>query len=368
MPLDQSTTADVDLTSDLGDQSQQQVADTPQGGRENAEAPQSVRDLLEQASGLKEDAQGRLRTDDGKFAAKPPEGTQQGTEQTQGTEQQGQQQQVSTEQVQLIPEYQQLISGLPAEVQETVRAGLVARETAIANYVQEVQARVSGYAAIENVIAPRRQAWAMAGTNPETAITQLFALSDFATRDARGFLEWFAGNNNIDLSELGETYVPPDPQYAALQGQVAQLTGIIQNMQNGAVNTAHQQFVGVVQQFEGTVDPTTNQPKYPHFNAVAEDMLALVPAIRQANPGMGAYQILEQAYDRAVYANPTTRALVLQANNAQTAAAEAERVRRAAAAGQSLAGTAPSHESTLSPVQQADSVRGALEAAFAQHS
>jgi hypothetical protein len=147
----------------------------------------SVRELLEQAAQVREDEQGRVR---------------------------------EAGQIQLIPEYQGILSALPEEHRTAVQSVLEARETAVSRYVQEVQARVNGYAGIEQVIGPRREAWAMAGIAPEAAVNQLFALSDFASRDPQQFIEWFAANNNIDLSAIGESYIPPDPQFTALTNKI----------------------------------------------------------------------------------------------------------------------------------------------------
>lgn len=353
----------VDLTTDIvendGNIGEGGIGDQPVN--ENA----SVRELLEQAANVKVDEAGRAHGPDGKFVTKPEEQAPTGQEQ-QVT---GQEQQVPTgqEPVSLIPEYQAIISSLPEEHRAAVQAGMAARETAVANYVQQLTARVTGYDAIEKVIGPRRQAWAMGGTTPEAAVNQLFALSDFATNDPQGFIEWFAGNNGIDLSAIGETFVPPDPQYTALTNQIAQLTGMVNNLTNGANNAQQQQFVTAVQQFEGAVD-ATGQRLHPHFQAVSNDMLALIPAIRQQFPAYSAQEILNTAYDRAVYANPTTRQAILAANAAKDAAERAKAATAAARAGQSLSGGTPNGDVQPNAVQQADSVRGALEAAFAMHS
>jgi hypothetical protein len=325
-----------------------------------------VRELLEQAAQVREDEQGRVReAATGKFAKKPEEIAATGAEGEQTTT--GTEQAAPTGQIQLIPEYQGILSALPEEHRTAVQSVLEARETAVSRYVQEVQARVNGYAGIEQVIGPRREAWAMAGIAPEAAVNQLFALSDFASRDPQQFIEWFAANNNIDLSAIGESYIPPDPQFTALTNKITELTNTVNQLTSGQSNDRQQQFVTAVQQFEHEVDGS-GQRLYPHFQAVANDMLALIPAIRQQFPAYSAKEVLSTAYDRAVYANPQTRQSVLAAQAAKDAADRASKATAAARAGQSLASGAPGGDLPATAVQQADSVRGALEAAFAMHS
>lgn len=359
MPPEEQVQANVDLTTDIveneGQIAGQQGTDTPLG--EDA----SVRQLLEQAA--KVDETGRAHGPDGKFVAKPGE-------EAATTEPPAQA--VPTEQVavgsqfQFTPEYQAMLSSLPDEVRGSVVPVLEAREAAISNYVQSVEARVTGYAGIEQVIGPRRQAWTMAGIAPETALNQLFALSDFATRSPQEFIEWFAGNNNIDLSAVGETFVPPDPQYAALTNQIGQLTNVVNQLTSGRVDDQQKGFVTAVQQFEQEVDASGGRV-HPHFQTVSNDMLALIPVLKQQFPAYSPKELLGEAYTRAVYANPTTRQSMLSTQAAREAADRVAAAQAAARAGSSLAGTGPGSDVTVTAVQQADTVRGALEAAFAMH-
>lgn len=48
-----------------------------------------------------------------------------------------------------------------------------------------------------------------------------------------------------------------------------------------------------------------------HFDVVQAEMTALLPALRAANPAAGVQEVLQMAYDRAIYANPQTRAALL---------------------------------------------------------
>lgn len=76
------------------------------------------------------------------------------------------------------------------------------------------------------------------------------------------------------------------------------------------------------------------QPKYPFIDNVIDDMSARITGVRQANPELGHYEILEKAYDAAVWAHPETRAVLIgqQQAQAQQPVEKLQRVEKAKAA------------------------------------
>lgn len=97
------------------------------------------------------------------------------------------------------------------------------------------------------------------------------------------------------------------------------------------------------------------QPGREHFPQVRLHMAALLES--------GTAKDLQDAYDQAVYANPTTRALLLEQQ--QRKVQDDFNAKRAKAAAVSVRGSSPS--SGTAP-QQHDTLRGSLDAAFATHS
>ncbi len=78
------------------------------------------------------------------------------------------------------------------------------------------------------------------------------------------------------------------------------------------------------------------QPKYPFVDNVQDDMIRRIPEIRQANPALSHFEVLDRAYDIAVWANPETRAVlqsqqVAQANQPVANQQKVEAARRASA-------------------------------------
>lgn len=361
--------AQVDLISDIEDDTD--ITGLP-NNQQSQPAPvveppvvanedKDIRTLLEEAANLSVDDAGRVRDENGKFAAVPKAG-----EPAPVVDQQQPpvQQQAP---VALPDELAQVVQALPEANREAVQSALVAREAAWQGFATRIEGHVNGYEALLPVLQPRLQAWAVQGVTAPQAVNQLLALSDFATNDPRGFLKWFAGNNNVDLSELDEEVLPVDPQIKALQDKIDALTGTVNGVTSGLQNGQHQQFVNAVKVFE-TEQDAQGQPLRPHFANVANEMLALVPALRTANPGMSPNQVLQEAYDRAVYANPATRSLVIASGEAKKLADATAATARARTAAQSMTGGAPQDGKIQAHAIPNDTVRGALEASFAQHS
>lgn len=358
---DEKDITGVDIVSDLNPGNETVVEQVN-------EQPDDIRTLLEQAANLQVDEEGRVRDATGKFAKKPVEGEEAQQPPNEGVEQQAPPQEQQAPK--FSAELDQAIQALPAEHRTAVETAIATREGAWMNFARQVEGHVTGYERLkdlEPLLAPRAQAWAIQGASPAQAVSQLLALSDFATRDPKGFVNWFAGNNNIDLSEIGEEYVPVDPTIDTLQKQVGILTNALNGMQNGAIHNQHQQYVQSVQQFE-TEQDAQGQPLRPHFAEVANHMLALVPIIRQQMPGAGPKDVLQTAYDQAVHANPATRAKVVASSEASALAARAAEAAKAGKAGQSMSGSGPANRAVTHELVPGDTVRGALEHAFAQHS
>lgn len=101
-----------------------------------------------------------------------------------------------------------------------------------------------------------------------------------------------------------------DPQVSALQQQLAQITAHLQHQQLAARDQLTNDAQREVTHFASA--------DHPHFEAVRRDMAALIES--------GVASSLDDAYERAVWTNPTTRAAVLAE---QQAAGEAKKVAEA---------------------------------------
>lgn len=194
---------------------------------------------------------------------------------------------------------------------------------------QELAESKRRYAALDQVIEPRRQAWAMERMSPEMAVSQLLAISDKANADPAGFIQWFAGQRGIDLAQLTAARAEPeyvDPHLAELRKQVGSLTSRLSSEDQARQNAALGQIQQTVQAFEQEKDAQGNLA-HPHYAKLEAEIAHTIRALRQSEPGLSHRDALQKAYDRAVWANPETRALLQAA--AETAAAEKRRAEEA---------------------------------------
>jgi hypothetical protein len=319
--------------------------------------PVSLRDQL--SSAFKQD-RGDGRTATGQFAPKAPDPATEQPAAQPGTEQQGQQPAAVQAPQGIDPA---IFAALPAETQATL-----ARTMAT---VEEQATRYRGYEQLETVIGPRREAWAMQGMSEGQAVNQLLALSDFAGRDPAQFVQWFAGQHGIDLAAMsagdggdGDEYI--DPAVQELRQQVAHLSGTLNSMTQGQQQAQHQSLVDFTAQFASEVG-TDNQPLRPHFAELGGGIVPYIQQVKQENPSASHKEVLEQAYERACWANPQVRAKMLAAQEASRLAEQRMIAARAQHAGSSVTGQAPTAASMQPKDMGSGSVRDTLRAAIAQH-
>jgi hypothetical protein len=119
-----------------------------------------------------------------------------------------------------------------------------------------------------------------------------------------------------------------------------------------------------VNEFKSAVDDK-GSPLHPHFDEVEAMMTSLAHAALASKQPVPS---LQQLYETAVYANPTTREKVLTAQRQQEEATRVEAARAKAAsarrAGSSVTGAPGSGQAPSGKSNPTDTIRGSLEAAF----
>lgn len=257
----------------------------------------------------------------------------------------------------------QVFSALPAETQVSLARTMEA--------LNERETRIRGLEPIEQLIAPRVQPWALNGMTPQQAVSQLFALSDFASTDPQGFIKYFAQQSNIDLEDVvfGDDGDPVDPQYRALQDKIDALERTISQSQTTAQQAEHTAQVQRITDFFDAKG-SDGTPLRPYANEVGNDVLVHVAPLRQQNPNWTMEQVLQEAYDRACWNVPSVRAKMLEAmqvaNSADAVRAQQDRAARAKAAGASAPSGVPSTPQSPTNVPVGKSVRDHIKYAMSE--
>ncbi|TXH44521.1 MAG: hypothetical protein E6Q97_32460 [Desulfurellales bacterium] len=241
----------------------------------------------------------------------------------------------------LTPQDAELFAKLPAELQSTFARTMES--------LNEKTARYSGYEQMEQMIAPRRQAWALNGLTETQAINQLLALSDFASQRPAEFVQYFAQQRGLDLEEILYGADPVDPNVQQLQQQVTQLTQQLNGMNTQQQQAAHDSVVNEIVSFAEEKDDT-GQPLRPYLDELGSNVLPFVQSVMQAHPEWSRQQILQEAYDNACWGTPSIRAKMQQASNAAAEAGriqqQQENAKRARAAGVSMPSGVPTATNT----------------------
>lgn len=261
-----------------------------------------------------------------------------------------------------------------AQIQEGLldpnKRGAILSQAAKNYGIEHASPEVMGFAA---QVAPRL------GTTPSNLIAQWATFQNAVMNPAtrKQAYDFLAKAYPVDGTQQ-QTQTDPnqwvDPDVADLKQRLAQFEGWQQQLVQQAQHYEQQQMYQVQQAKVSAIDQFTSekgadgQPLRPHLETVWPDMVAVIPRIKSTNPQISDQEALQQAYDSAVWGNPTTRAQVLQA---QKAADEKDRNAQARARAQaasrgavSPAGVSPQGPPAAQPLK--GDIRSQMHEAFAQ--
>lgn len=217
----------------------------------------------------------------------------------------------------------------------------------------------------EAMIAPVADSARVRGMDAAQGIKVLVAAQKALDTDPINAIKRIAQSYGVDLATLagiqaanGSPEAPQQPDIAMLVRQaIGPILAPIQERFTAEDSAKQQQAVEYVTTF-------ATSPGHEHFDAVQDELMAMIPSIKAANPSWGHDKVLQDAYDRATFANPTTRAAILAKRDTD---AEAQRVEAAKkrTLGARLAATSVTGAPSGAPATQAkDTLRGELEAAW----
>lgn len=203
----------------------------------------------------------------------------------------------------------------------------------------------------DEVLTPVRGLARQHGVDERETINRLLSANEWLERDPKAAITAFAQAYGVDLGTPTNSNAQPqpqaDPRIARLHDEVTGLRQTIQQRETAEAASAIEGFAAA--------------PGHEHFEAVKVRMGQLM--------GSGQAQSLDEAYEQAIWSDPTIRSQLIAAQTAQAAterrAAEQAAVAKAKAGSLSLSG---SPVGTAAPVarQQYDTVEEAARAAYRQ--
>ena len=177
----------------------------------------------------------------------------------------------------------------------------------------------------EAVLSPVAEAARRNGMNTEQGLQALLNAQSFLERDPTAAIKWLAQSHGVNLATLAGQ---PDDVPSA---QAPDIRALIRQEVQPFVAPIHQRWQ---QEEQRQTDMTTQlvvdfatSPDHELFTSVEDDIMVMIPPLKARNPTWTPQQVLQEAYDRAVYANPHTRQSLLAAR--ETAAEEKRRTEAA---------------------------------------
>lgn len=169
---------------------------------------------------------------------------------------------------------------------------------------------------IKDVVNPYLATIRAEGGTPVTAVADLLntahVLRTATPQQKAATVMQIINQFGVDMRLAGQPQQPVNPEIAALQQQIANLTSernqektLLQQEQDAKVTSKVNEFA--------------SDPKNEFFPQVKAHMAALLKS------GLEEYQTLEQAYEAAVLANPVTRTLYLQKTQAKPNSIESKK-------------------------------------------
>ena len=213
-----------------------------------------------------------------------------------------------------------------AAAPQILKDAFIRRSEEIHRGVEQYRAAAGFGQTMERAISPYTATLSSLNITADKAVGELMAADQ---RMRNGDIQYFASLakaynfNPAQLAEIfggqqpqGEQYI--DPNINAAQQRIQRLENHIQNQELTAQQQAQEQLNSQISAFAA-------DPSHSHFESVRGHMSALLQA--------GQAKDLADAYEQAIYANPTTRAEVLQ----QQATAQREEAAQKAKAAKAAA-------------------------------
>ena len=200
---------------------------------------------------------------------------------------------------------QEIFNAWDANVQHQVMDRYKAMEGDYTKKTQALAKYKKRNESLDEIYGPFRDDFQRAGMDDVAATRQLLAAHKYLKEDPQQALIWLAKSYGGDLTAVNDdtaTDEYADPQMKAMQQQIAQLQGTITNQQQQAQNMQKQEVQAMIDNFQTAKDADGNL-KHPHFDVVQNQMSGLISS--------GVAKDIASAYEMAVYANPETRAKVL---------------------------------------------------------
>ena len=218
-----------------------------------------------------------------------------------------------------------LFEAAPREWQEWA----LKRDSEVDNMIREKTEGISEfrktYDPVDKIFEPYRNQLIMAGLTPADVISRWAAAEQMLQNEPVKAIQYLMQQYNISQDALSAEEVSEDPDIAKLRNEINALRQDYTTRQQTDQQQSQEAISNQIQQFVQEKDESGNLT-HPYFEDVTADIVGLA----KAEWALGRKPDLNNLYERAVWANPETRAKLQDAQQkAASKAAEKEAQRKA---------------------------------------
>lgn len=229
---------------------------------------------------------------------------------------------------------------LPPEVRTVVDK----RERETSAKISQMGNQVAAWRPVSETVERYRGDFERAGMDVPQGIEALLNANRMLNENPRAAIAQLAQTYGVDLAELVNGQ-PRDAPGAALLAELHDLRRQVAETSNRVGLRERQETDARMNDLIGRIDKFSADK--PDWDALHDDVIANIHIIRRTDPALSPDEVLQQAYDRAGWANPDGRARRLEAEQKAAAARQLEQAQRARNAsavnvrGDVVAGTNP---------------------------
>ena len=219
---------------------------------------------------------------------------------------------------------------LPPDAREYIAK----RESEAHSTISRMGQTVKAFQPVAETLEQHREVFERNGLGYQDGIKALLNAQIALEQNPVAAINHLAKAYGVDLAKVygGNGEQPSgQPHIAALEAQIANLNRQLQETSQRVMTREHRETEAQRQTLESVVSEFLKDK--PDFDAIEPDVMSLLPAIRDRNPGASPRELLAEAYEKAQWVNPDARARRLDADRkAAEAKAAEENAKRAAEA------------------------------------
>ena len=222
---------------------------------------------------------------------------------------------------------------LPPKLQETIAQ----READSHKQISTLGQFAKAMEPIHNTLSEHADRIRASGKDVATYMADVMRADQALARDPVGFIKTVAEHFKIDTNALFDPFAPaPDAQSQQVTAQLNAAWAEIEQLKRQLGDTRHrvegreaQELQARQSAYEAEVEAFSSDK--PDFQELAEDIQFNIAQLKRSNPTLGTKELLQQAYERARWANPATRDKLIAAQQAEAEKKRIEAAKQAAA-------------------------------------